>query len=72
MLKAYALLLDGKALVYTDESEFDISEVPDELLTKEDVSVLNTAFPNALRSDYCPMNEASQMDEAPQMEVSKA
>lgn len=59
MLKAYTLLPNGGILVTTDEGEFAISELPDELLTEEEVEMLNAAFPNALRSDYKPIAEAT-------------
>lgn len=60
MLRSYTVLPDGDVLVSVDEGEFTISELPDELLTEEEVSVLNAAFPGALRSDYKPMAEASE------------
>lgn len=64
MLRAYTLLPDGGVLVSVDEGEFAISELPDELLTEEEVSVINTAFPGVLRSDYhVKMEVVEQEDE---------
>lgn len=52
MLLAYTLLPDGNIFVSTTEGDFTISDLPDGLLTAEEIEVLNTAFPGALRSDY--------------------
>lgn len=57
MLKAYTLLPDGNVLVTTDEGEFAINELPDELLTEEEVEILKAAFPGALRNNYKPIAE---------------